>query len=335
MKCVLVVGGRGFMGRRVMRLMTQSLPDAEVLSGGRSDSNDRVLEVRSPEGSYGALRDVDVLVNAVGPFTYDPRPLIRACIDNGVHYVDLAESNAFIAASSVDTMQTAVVSGCSSVPGLIQVLARSWRSRDDVTSVRAQLSIGTNNPSSATLLFSMLDPVGRPALRGRWFDHTWRHSHEGLSDRRYGVYPGGVDQVDLGGRAVPLKFGFGLDRSVYTTSLSLAAPLLAATPRVLLRAAATVGSALSPLARGFGTRIGILAVDALGANDEVLESIEVRAHDNGLDVPAWPSVWAAEALIGGTGKSGSLSLADLVTPESAVERLRQAGYEVLGQGGLF
>ena len=333
MKRVLVVGGRGFMGRRVMRLMKQSLPDAEVLSGGRSDSNDRVLDVRSPEGSYEALRDVDVLVNAVGPFTYDPRPLIRACVDNGVHYVDLAESNAFIANAQVDTTQTAVVSGCSSVPGLIQVLARLWRGRDDVASVRAQLSIGTNNPSSGTLLFSMLDPVGRSGARGHWFDHTWRHSHADLPSRRYGVYPGGVDRIDLGGRAVPLKFGFGLDRSGYTRCLSLGAPLLAATPRTLLRVAAVAGSALAPLVKGFGTRIGILAVDALDADGELLQTIEVRARDNGLDVPAWPSVWAAETLIGGIIKSGSLTLGDLITPESAIERLRQAGYEVLGQGG--
>jgi hypothetical protein len=312
---VLVAGGRGFMGRRIVRLLKESLPDVEVLTGGRSAANDRRLDVHAPEDDYASLRDVDVLINTVGPFDYDPSPIVSACIDTQTHNVDIAETDDWVEAVRLrGAGERAVITGCSTVPGLIDVFAQHWPGQR----VRAQLSIGTNNESSAALLYSMLRPVGRSNPRGgRWFNHTWLREHEGLRPRRYGPYPG-----------CGYEFGFGFDRRSYTTALWLLAPLVAATPDWLLKAGAVIGNALAPLARSFGTKVGILAIDALDDAGEVTGSIEVRAQKDGLDVPSWPSVWATELLLADPRPATRLS--DLLTPQDATQRLRDAGYEVRG-----
>lgn len=329
MSRVLIAGGRGFMGRRIMRLLRQALPQVEVLTAGRGAANDRVFDVHAPEDHYAALRGIDVFLNTVGPFEYDPLPVMRACLDNGVHYVDIAETHEFMAQAAAmqrEGAACATVSGASSVPGLIQVFARRWEAAPPAR-IRAQLSIGTNNPGSTSLLRSMLSPIGRRIPGdGVCFNHTWLRAHAGLRARRYGPYPCGLNSLRLGEREVPLQFGFGFDRRPYTFALWLLAPLVALTPRGLLRLGAAVGNALSPMARPLGTKIGILSLDAMDGRGEVLESVEIRALSEGLDVPAWPSVWAIEALLTQPRPAGSL--ADLITPEDATTKLEAAGFSV-------
>ena len=52
------------------------------------------------------------------------------------------------------------MSGCSTIPGLVQVLAQQWADRDDVTSIRILLSMGSGNPVTPAFLFSLLRPLG-------------------------------------------------------------------------------------------------------------------------------------------------------------------------------
>jgi hypothetical protein len=340
----MVLGGRGLMGRRILRLLKKSLPDAELICAGRTQADVpgttfARFDLAAPEDHGDALRRADVLINTVGPFNYDPGPIIRACHDNGCHYVDLAETPAFMrgAREIARDLRVAVVTGCSSVPALIEVFARRWQGRGDVASIRAQLSIGTNNEASSTLLYSMLLPVGRQRAevegRGRWFDRIWMRGHEGIGARRYASYPCGLEGggISLGDRDVPIDFGFGFDRRTYTVALWALAPFVALTPRSLLKLGSKVGAAVSPVFRPLGTKIGIMAIDALSETGATLEGTEIIARENGLDVPSWPSVWAAELLLK-KGGSGDVSLADLLTPEEAEARLKQAGYEVRHAG---
>lgn len=325
MSRILVAGGRGFMGRRVVRLLKHTLPETEVLTAGRAPANDRRLDVRAPVAE--SLDGIDILINTVGPFDYDPTALVRACIDGKVHYLDLAETDAFLSRAGALQAGTAVVSGCSSVPGLIQALAGRWDGRSDVASVRAQLCIGTNNPGSATLLYSMLEPIGRRSTQGRWFDKSWLRDHGDLGKRRYARYPAGVVALSMGDREVPLQFGFGLDRGLYTLMLGLTAPLIGLLPRRLLRFEAWVMSLFVPLVRPLGTRTGILSLDAISAEGKVLDSIEVRARADGLDVPAWPCVWAAETLL--ADPRAACRLSELLTSPEVEAKLRSAGFEVV------
>lgn len=338
----MVLGGSGLMGRRILRLLRQTLPDAELLCAGRNHASvegatfER-FDIARPDDFAATVDGVNVLINTVGPFTYDPAPLLRICRQHGCHYVDLAETPAFMQAvrdiaAGFPPGTIAAITGCSSVPALIEVFARRWQGRADVAGVRAQLSIGTNNDASATLLYSMLLPIGRAKPQGsRWFKETWLRDHGAVGTRRYSTYPSGLESagVSLGDRTVPLRFGFGFDRRSYTRALHTLSRVVGATPRGLLHLGSRIGAAVSPLARPLGTRIGIMAIDALDASGAVLDSVEIIARHNGLDVPAWPSVWAAEALLAMPNASGSISLADLVSPDTAISKLVTAGFEVV------
>lgn len=332
----MVLGGRGLIGRRILRLLRRSLPDAELLCAGRRETHiDGVrfvaFDIDAP--SREALSGVNVLINTVGPFVYRAAPLLKLCDEAGCHWIDLSETPGFMReVREFQPANVAAITGCSSVPALIEVFARLWRGRPDVASVRAQLSIGTNNDASATLLYSMLLPIGRRATHGsRWFSQTWLRSHASDKPRRYGTYPSGLEDtgVSLGDRVVPLQFGFGFDRRSYTRALRVFSCVVGATPRGLLHFGSRIGAALSPLARPLGTKVGIMSIDALDASGGVLDSVEIIARSNGLDVPSWPSVWAAEALLANASPSGSVSLADLMTPQEAENRLHASGFSVL------
>lgn len=139
---VLVVGGYGFFGRRLVeRLLRQ--PALEVWVAGRSTARAQALVDRLHAAAPAAARaravaldaggaDITqhlrglhphVLVDASGPFQGADPALARACIAAGVNYIDLADARDFVCSiASLDAAAraagVAVISGASSVPAL-------------------------------------------------------------------------------------------------------------------------------------------------------------------------------------------------------------------------
>src|SRR5207248_2298901 len=118
-------------GRRVAALWGAGLPDLPLRLG-----------VRRPAAAPAALRavgqvvpaDLDdertlrtalagvrLAINAVGPYAYDPRPLLERCAAAGTHYVDLASEPLFLRAVRGWTAHRrpsiAVCPGASTIPG--------------------------------------------------------------------------------------------------------------------------------------------------------------------------------------------------------------------------
>jgi hypothetical protein len=87
-----------------------------------------------------------------------------------------------------------------------------------------------------------------------------------------------------------------------------------------------------PLVRRRGTTLGILSLEAVDDRGRVVEEIEVRARERGLDIPALPAVWAVRCLLerGAELPAGSLSLDQLFTPEEVTGWLLEEGYQVTG-----
>ena len=128
-QAALIVGAGGTLGARIVRLLESSAPGVRVIPASRRGPATLGPEARRVDihdtGTYaGALEGVGAVVNAVGPYRYDPTPLVRLCVEHGVHYVDLAEGPHFLeqvrlASAEAEAAGVAVVSGCSTVPGLI------------------------------------------------------------------------------------------------------------------------------------------------------------------------------------------------------------------------
>ena len=338
---VLVLGARGELGHRVARLLAAGLAGARVIGASRAGAaalgpGARAADVRDRASLARALEGVDLVVNAVGPYAYDPTPLVEACVGAAAAYVDLAEDPRFCEAlrgaaerAGAERAGAVFVPGCSTVPGLVEALAQRFAALAELARIDAFLSLGSRNPVSAGLFAGLLRPLGREGPDGaRWYARVVRRDVAG-GRLAFGRYPSGLpgERLRIGAREVPLRFHSGFDRALLVHALRLAAPLLARAPQGSLDAVARALLPAARLARFAGTPRGALRVEALDARGAELAAVEVVAERDGLDVPAAPPLWAARALREAS-RCGVLRLADLVSPDDALAGLRALGCAV-------
>jgi hypothetical protein len=346
---VVVLGATGEMGERVCTLLRRWVPAVQVIGANRSGRGHRDFPVRRAEvGDEAALRallgGVDLVVNAVGPYRYDPAPLLRACIDARCHYADLAEDLDFLArverlarARDAARAGVCVLPGCSTAPGLVQLAAGCFGTHGGVAAVSAWLSLGSRNPVSRGLLAGLLGPLGRKGPDGRrYFTRTaLLETSEGRS-LRFGSYPAPFPGkgLRLGERRVPVSLRVGFDRSWLTRALAGFAPLLGRLPRRMVPALAGLALPLARVVGPLGTWRGALVVRAEGASGQELGRVEIHAMRNGLDIPAAPPVWVAQRLAreGRLPAAGVVGLDRIVRFGAAAEWLAHAGYRVTRLG---
>jgi short subunit dehydrogenase-like uncharacterized protein len=95
---VLLYGANGYTGR----LIAESWPEAAhtLILGGRSarsvgelasrlGKEDRIFDLEDRIGTAEALQDIDLVLNAAGPFFQTAQPLVEACLSTKAHYVDI------------------------------------------------------------------------------------------------------------------------------------------------------------------------------------------------------------------------------------------------------
>lgn len=96
---ILIYGAAGYTGRLIVReALARGL---RPILGGRDQTKlqalaradqlrYRVAALQEPAALEALLRDVDVVLNAAGPFHATALPLARACIARAVHYLDIS-----------------------------------------------------------------------------------------------------------------------------------------------------------------------------------------------------------------------------------------------------
>lgn len=341
---VLVLGASGTMGRRIVALLRREAPELRVIGASRHPERigtpeARRLDLADPASYAPALEGVRVLVHAAGPYDHDPRLLVAACLARGADYVDLAEDPAFIArvraAAQGAEVRSRVVPGCSTVPGMVALLARGFDSLErsaDVARIDAHLSLGSRNPVSFGLLHGLLRPLGAPGPSGApWFRKLQRFRFADGLTRSFGSYPIALGEgVAVGGRRVPVRLFVGFDRGFVNLALSQAARFVPSLDAPTLARLARWALPVANAARAVGGSQGRLSVDALDAEGRRLAAIEVRADREGLDVPATPAVWAARRLAEGAEiPPGVRSLDEILPLAEALDHLRKRGYTVV------
>jgi Saccharopine dehydrogenase NADP binding domain len=136
-KRVLIIGGYGNFGSYIARSLADD-PAIRLLIGGRSvEKAERFiagLETASPAEAHSidieadvsttlAAIAPDIVIHTTGPFQSQDYRVARACIEQGCHYLDLADARDFVAQigsldAAAKAAKTLVVSGASSVPCL-------------------------------------------------------------------------------------------------------------------------------------------------------------------------------------------------------------------------
>jgi hypothetical protein len=185
---VLILGGYGAFGGRLARLLADE-PRVELVVAGRSLARAEAFCAGLPEGARRRAMRVDregdldavlaqarpdVLVDASGPFQGygdDPYRLVRACIDHGVDYLDLADSADFVAGigrldAEARRAGIAVLSGVSSVPVLSAAAVRHLaRGLDRVTAIRGGIAPSPYAGVGLNVIAAIASYAGKPMRR--------------------------------------------------------------------------------------------------------------------------------------------------------------------------
>src|SRR5215472_7730195 len=333
---VLLLGANGGMGRRIAALWTSQGVSAPLRLGVRRQESMEtfgptapvvIARLEEPATLRDALADVAVVINAMGPYAYDPAPLLDACAAAGAHYIDLASEPEFLAAvhswGERHEARIAICPGASTMPGLIELSAAHLTERLGAvpTAFDLFLSMGSANRLTPGLLASLTLPLGvrlhSPDGGVSYRQLRRRHLHC-LGPRLFGRYPSPFDAqgLNLGDRRVLTRFWVGLDRSWIVYALRALSYLR---PRFRDRtwiAMAEKAQPLVALANRVGGRVGGLRMEALDVAGNVLGAVNYLAPREALNIPALPSVWAARALLA-VAQPGFRPLRTLVTFEEA------------------
>ncbi len=176
---VVVIGGYGVFGAKLVRLLCRDEHDVTV--AGRSLEKAQALadEVGAAAlaldrtGSLSALwaSSPDVVVDAAGPFhAYgdDPYGLVRECVKQGVHYLDLADDPAFCAGiTTLDEAAKAAgvfaLSGVSSVPAISSAAVTALADGAlEVNTISSAILPGNRAPRGKAVVESILHQCGLP-----------------------------------------------------------------------------------------------------------------------------------------------------------------------------
>lgn len=335
MTSVLVAGATGTLGSRSVKWCRSNLPEVHCLPCSRtavSTADSVLLNIHDTAQLAQTLMNFDVFVNAVGPYDYDPTNIIKACNESRCHYTDLAELPEYLekvrkVSVQLESSEIAIIPGCSTTPGLVNTLSNYFSNISNIDSLEVWLSIGTKNPTSPGLVFSLLRPMGRE-LPGNEFSFSKIHHNNG---RLYGRYPF-ASVSDLGNgfsSEAEVKFFVGFDSNLAVRVLAATSLLWKGLNDSSLRAVSTVLSLAGNIFRPFGGEEGVLELSAKNRSGTILSHLEVVVDRDGLSVPCQPPLWiVAEHERQGGLSPGFFGLEDVITSESAVRWLCKSGCQV-------
>jgi hypothetical protein len=202
---VVVLGGYGFFGQRLVRRLSVH-PGLAIVIAGRSAAKGSAL---AQELQAGAAADVaaveldvqaadfaehlarlepDAVVHTAGPFQGQDYAVAQACIAAGAHYIDLADGRDFVCGigrlhAQAVSAGVMVVSGASSVPALSSAVADHLAAGlAQVDNIDIGISPGNRTERGLSTVQGVLGYCGQPitveeqpTVTG-WLG-TWRHTY--------------------------------------------------------------------------------------------------------------------------------------------------------------
>ena len=287
---VLVLGGYGVFGERVLRLLARD--GHTLIVAGRDGSRAQTL---ADELGAQAMRfdrdadtplldslDIDLLVDAAGPFqAYGERPyaLVEACLRARIHYLDLADDAGFcIGINELDGLaheqDRVALSGASSVPAISAAAVRALGvGLEQIDAIDTAILPGNRAPRGLSVMASILEQCGR--MRPIWLDRGWREMRGWSAPKVYRLgafgervaYRVGVPDLDLFPPhfgAASVSFRAGLELGVMNRSLALFSMWRGRRPKPIRPGFVRALRAVADLLEPFGSDRGGMVVEVIG-----------------------------------------------------------------------
>lgn len=287
---VLVLGGYGVFGERVVRLLCRD-GHAVIVAGRDLASAQRLAdEVGAQAMRFDRERDLDllrglnleVLVDAAGPFhAYGERPyaLAEASLRAGVHYLDLADDPAFCAGiAALDGLAKKhgrmALSGASSVPAISAAAVRELAAGlQHIDAIDTAILPGNRAPRGLSVMASILEQCGRERLI--WLDRGWRRMRGWGASRVYALgafgprraYRIGVPDLDLFPahfNADTVSFRAGLELGLMNRALAVFSRIRARFPFAIRSGLVRVLKRVADALEHFGSDRGGMRVEVIG-----------------------------------------------------------------------
>ncbi|KAG6827628.1 hypothetical protein H0H92_011031 [Tricholoma furcatifolium] len=201
---IVVFGATGFTGRLITRYLAQhpqfkqGLFSFAVAARSQSKLHSLVQELSLPpsittvqvdvtdyRAVEAAVKNTRVVINTVGPFWRWGTPVVKACANNGVHYVDLTGEGSWIRdiIFQFDYLATrtgaVIVPSCGydSVPSDVSAFLsnrtlKAHGNYDVASSVTGQKMKGGISGGTASTIITVLEDVPRHKLRESSFDFS-------------------------------------------------------------------------------------------------------------------------------------------------------------------
>ena len=141
---ILVIGGLGFYGKRVVHLLKKS-SDFDVKTASRSGGLPHIKFDLCNEDLYPLLLDFDLVVNASDPIAAPPDQLLTYCVENGVDYFDMgadSETAQRLININVINPKGCAVIGVGIFPGLSTLFAHDiYQKKPEIQSIELGIRV--------------------------------------------------------------------------------------------------------------------------------------------------------------------------------------------------
>lgn len=202
MSRILILGGYGGFGGRIARRLASAGHD--VLVAGRSLAKAQAFCADKPRLTPIAIDRASVatalsehrpalLVDASGPFQTLDHMVPAACIEAGIHYVDIADAREFVCDiakldAAAKAAGVAVISGASSVPALSgAVVRRLAYGFEGVRAIEMAISASNRAPAGPAVAGAILAQIGQPLKLWRGRRWTERSGWQELRREHFAV----------------------------------------------------------------------------------------------------------------------------------------------------
>jgi len=352
---VLVLGGYGHFGARIVRALGKEAAMAVVVAGRHARAQgpahfpalaqrlefvDLDIGAGDLDAQLVALRP-DLVIHTAGPFQGQGYRVAEACLRAGAHYVDLADGRDFVREfpAGVDAVaraaQRSAITGASTLPAISSAVVDALRGRfDALHDIDIVIAPAQRTPLGLATVRAVLSYCGKPFRcwqQGEWRNVSgWRHPEQvrfaRIAPRL--ASPCDVPDHDLLVARYPgvrtVRFRAALELPLLQRALALIATLRQWGLPVPMAALAPAFSRAGRWFDRFGSELGGMSIVLRGERDGRPQALRwdlTAPYLHGPEIPCLAAVLLARRLAGGealpVGAQACMGLLSLADFEGA------------------